>query len=274
MKRFLFISILSLCFSTICSCACLDEIKTFYTGYMMNLLKNDSNNIALCKMYLTDGLLTKVQRMVNTSGVDPIIRSQDVNDDAIRTLNVRNIADSWYMVSYLWNEKDSTTVIKIPLKVENVGGKCKIAYITPVQNGVQYGDELLSYCENMKACKIDEASEKTFVESFYKVYIASYCTMCKDVNAKLSTLRLSNLSHTALEQFAKAELENQKDGFNGYDLLINNFDFDCMWCKSLKFAQLGNDDFQISYQVGSKIYKIIVTIKKQNNRYLIDKISF
>ena len=123
MKRFLFISILSLCFSTICSCACLDEIKTFYTSYMMNLLKNDSNNIALCKM-------------------------------------------------------------------------------------------------------------------------------------------------------SKAELENQKDGFNGYDLLINNFDFDCMWCKSLKFVQLGNDDFQISYQVGSKTYEIIVTIKKQNNRYLIDKISF
>lgn len=275
MKRFLFISILSLCFSEICSSACLDEIRTFYTSYMMNLLNDDSNNRTLCKMYLTDGLIAKVQRMGNTNGVDPIIRSQDVNDDAVRTLNVGKITDNWYMVSYLWNEKDSTTVIKIPLKVENVDGKCKIAYITPAQNGVQYGDELLSYCENMKSCKIDETSGKSFIESFYKIYAASYCTMCKDVNAKLSTLRLSNLSHTALKQFEKAELENQKDGFNGYDLLINNFDFDCTWCISLKFTQLGNDDFQITYQAGSKTYKIFVTIQKQNNnRYLIDKISF
>ena len=68
-------------------------------------------------------------------------------------------------------------------------------------------------------------------------------------------------------------LENQKDGFNGYDLLINNFDFDCMWCKSFKINQLGDNVFQITYQPGSKTYKIIITIKKQNNRYLIDKIS-
>lgn len=240
---------------------------------MMNLLNDNSKNRALCERCLTDGLLTKVQRMVNISGVDPIIRSQDINSDAIRTLNVKNIIDNWYMVSYLWNEKDSTTIIKIPLKVEKVDEKCKIAYITPVQNGDQYGDELLSNCENMKACKIDETSGKSFIESFYKVYIASYCTMYKDVNAKLSTLRLSNLSHTALEQFGKAELENQKDGFNGYDLLINNFDFDCMWCKSFKINQLGDNVFQITYQPGSKTYKIIITIKKQNNRYLIDKIS-
>ena len=158
-KKFLFISILSLCFSAICSGACLDEIKTFYTSYMMNVLNGNSKNEALCKTYLTDELSAKIQRMINVSGVDPIIRSQDVNSDAIKTLNVRKIADDWYMVSYLWNEKDSTTIIKIPLKVEKVDEKCKIAYITPVQNGDQYGDELLSNCENMKACKIDETSE-------------------------------------------------------------------------------------------------------------------
>ena len=118
---------------------------------MTNLLNDNSKNRALCERCLTDGLLSKVQRMVNISGVDPIIRSQDINSDAIRTLNVKNIIDNWYMVSYLWNEKDSTTIIKIPLKVEKVDEKCKIAYITPVQNGDQYGDELLSNCENMKA---------------------------------------------------------------------------------------------------------------------------
>lgn len=241
---------------------------------MMNVLNGDSNNESLCKMYLTEGLAAKTQRMINISGVDPVIRSQDVNSDAIKTLDVRKIADDWYMVSYLWNEKDNTTLTEIPLKVKNINGKCMIAYITPIENGVQYGDELFSCFENIKSCKIDNASGKLFIESFYKVYMATYCSMCKDVNAKLSALRLSNLSQTALEQFKKVELEKLDDGLNGYDLLINNFDFDCIWCESLKFVQLSNDNYQITYQVGVKMHKINIKIKYQDGRYLINNISF
>jgi hypothetical protein len=273
-RKILFISILSLCFSTICSSACLDEVKTFYTSYMMNVLNGNSNNEALCKKYLTEGLAAKIQRMINTSGVDPIIRSQDVNADAIKTLAVRTIVSDWYMVSYLWNEKDSTTLTEIPLKAQSIDGKCKIVYITPVENGVQYGDEMLSCCENMSASKIDETSGKSFIESFYKVYLAFYCAMSKDTDAKLSSLRLSNLSPTALQQFKKAESENQEDGLYGYDLLINNFYFDCMWFNSLKFVQLSNDNYQITYQAGVKIYKINIKIEYENGKYLINNISF
>lgn len=273
-RKILFISILSLCFSTICSSACLDEVKTFYTSYIMNVLNGNSNNEALCKKYLTEGLAAKIQRMINTSGVDPIIRSQDVNADAIKTLAVRTIVSDWYMVSYLWNEKDSTTLTEIPLKAQSIDGKCKIVYITPVENGVQYGDEMLSCCENMSASKIDETSGKSFIESFYKVYLAFYCAMSKDTDAKLSSLRLSNLSPTALQQFKKAESENQEDGLYGYDLLINNFYFDCMWFNSLKFVQLSNDNYQITYQAGVKIYKINIKIEYENGKYLINNISF
>lgn len=94
------------------------------------------------------------------------------------------------------------------------------------------------------------------------------------MNVKLSALRLSNLSQTALEQFKKVELEKLDDGLNGYDLLINNFDFDCIWCKSFKFLQLSNDNYQITYQVGVKIHKINIKIKYQDGRYLINNISF
>lgn len=272
-RKFLFISVISLCFSATCSSVCLDKVVLFYTSYMTNILNGNSNNETLCKMYLTDGLAAKVQRMVNRSGIDPIIRSQDVNLDAIKTLRVRIIVGDWCMVSYLWNKKDSTTLIEIPLKVENIDGECKIAYITPIENGSQYGEELFSCYEDIGTCQMDESSGKSFIESFYKVYIASYCSMCKDTNAKLLSLRLSNLSQTALEQFQKVELEYSKDGLNGYDLLINNFDFDCMWCKSLTFTQLKNDNYQITYQAGNKVYKINVTIKYQDGRYLIDNVS-
>lgn len=272
-KKILFISILSLCFSTICSSACLDEVKTFYTSYMMNVLNGNSNNKTLCRKYLTEGFAAKTQRMINTSGVDPIIRSQDVNADAIKTLFVREIESDWYLVSYLWNEKDSTTLTEIPLKAQSIDGKCKIVYITPVENGLQYGDEMLSCCEVMNASKIDETSGKSFIESFYKAYLASYCAMFKDTDAKLSSLRLSNLSPTALQQFKNAELENQEDGLYGYDLLINNFDFDCMWLTSLKFVQLSNDNYQISYRAGVKIHKINIKVDYRNSKYLINSIS-
>lgn len=268
----IFISILFLFFSTICSSACLDEVKTFYTSYMMNVLHGNSNNEALCKKYLTEGLAAKIQRMINGSGGDPIIRSQDVSADAIKTLAVRAIEGDWYMVSYLWNEKDSTTFTEIPLKAQNIDGKCKIVYITPVENGIQYGDRMLSCCESMSTSKIDDASGKSFIESFYKVYIASYCAMSKDTDAKLSSLRLSYLSPAALQQFKKAESENQEDGLYGYDLLINNFDFDCMWCKSLRFLQLNNDNYQITYQAGVKVHNINIKIEYQDGRYLINSI--
>lgn len=267
----IFISILSLFFSTICSSACLDEVKTFYTSYMMNVLNDNSNNEALYEKYLTEGLAAKIQRMINGSGGDPIIRSQDVSADAIKTLAVRAIEGDWYMVSYLWNEKDSTTLTEIPLKAKSIDGKCKIVYITPVENGVQYGDKILS-CEFMSASKIDETSGKSFIESFYKVYLASYCAMSKDTDAKLSSLRLSNLSPAALQQFKKAESENQEDGLYGYDLLINNFDFDCMWCKSLRFLELSNGNYQITYQAGVKVHKINIKIEYQDGRYLISSI--
>lgn len=273
-RRFLFISILWLCFDTLCSSACLDDVKTFYRGYMMNFLTVDSNNDSLCKKFLTEGLIAKTKRMSNATGVNPIIRSQDVNEDAIKTLAVRRVADDWYMVSYLWNEKDSTTLTEIPLKAQSIDGKCKIVYITPIENGSQWGDEMLSGCECMNEAKTNETSGQSFIESFYKIYLSTYCAISKDINTQLSSLRLSNLSPAALQQFKQAESEHQEDGFYGYDLLINNFDFDCMWYKSLKFTQISDDNYQITYQAGATIHKINIKIKYQNGKYLINSISF
>lgn len=147
-RKFIFISVLLLCFSAICFGACIDEIKMFYMSYMTNILNVDSTNEILCKKYLTEELAAKLQRMRNATGGDPIIRAQDMNSDAIKTLNVREIADDWYMVSYLWNEKDSASLVEIPLKVGYVNEKCKIKYITPIENGTQYGDEWLTGFEN------------------------------------------------------------------------------------------------------------------------------
>lgn len=240
---------------------------------MTNLLNVDSNNEALCKKYLTEELAAKLHRMAYATGGNPIIRAQDVNSDAIKTLNVREIADDWYMVSYLWDEKDSTSLVEIPLKVGYVNDQCKIVYITPIESDTQYGDEWLSCFENVASYKIDSSSGKSLVESFYKVYLATYCSMCGDLNARLQSLRLSNLSHTALEQFKKAEQEYLQDTFEGYDLLVTNFDFDSMWFKSLKVLPLDTDNYQVTYQAGKYTHQMNIQTTYQEGRYWISAIT-
>ena len=272
-RKLLFIPVLWLCCSSICSGACIDEVRTFYTNYMTNLLNVGSNNEALCKKYLTEELAAKLHRMAYATGGNPIIRAQDVNSDAIKTLNVREIADDWCMVSYLWDKKDSTSLVEIPLKVGYVNDQCKIVYITPIESDTQYGDEWLSCFENVASYKIDSSSGESLVESFYKVYLATYCSMCGDLNAKLQSLRLSNLSHTALEQFKKAEQEYLQDTFEGYDLLVTNFDFDSMWFKSLKVLPLDTDNYQVTYQAGKYTHQLNIQTIYREGRYWISAIT-
>lgn len=272
-RKLLFISVLWLCCSAICSGACIDEVRTFYENYMTNFLNVDSNNEALCKKYLTEELAAKLQRMVYATGINPIIRAHDMNSDAIKTLSVRKIADDWCMVSYLWNEKDSTSQIEIPLKVGYVNDQCKIVYITPIESDSQYGDERLSCFGNVASYKIDSSSGKSLVESFYKIYLATYCSMCTDLDSKLQSLRLSNLSHAALEQFKKVEQEYLQDTLEGYDLLITNFDFDSMWFDSLKVLPLGAENYQVTYQAGKYTHQMNIQTTYQEGRYWINAIT-
>lgn len=274
MKRNIILTVvLLLCFSFKGYSGDLEEIKNFYRKYMIHVLEYYSRNEALCKNYLTDEMISKVKRMSDATGGDPIIRAQDMDSVAIKTLNVRKLSDDWYMVSYLWNENDSTDITEIPLKVKHINGKCKIAYITPFENGTQYGDELLYHFGDTITYKIDNTSEKSFIESFYKSYAATYCSMNKDMDQKLSELRLSNLSETALKQFKKAEEEALYDYLYGYDILISNFDFDCMWFKSIKITELSNSNYQVTYQAGDYMYKINIKTKYRDGRYFISDIS-
>lgn len=271
MKRLMYTFILILSFNTICVKACQKEIKTFYITYLTNVLHDSSKNKVLCKKYLTEELLAKVQRVTNATDADPIIQAQDANIDAIETINIEKLKNDWYIVSYLWNKKDSSTLTRIHLKAQNIDGNCKITYISPNWNVSEYGDELLS-CKIKETNIINQTSEQSFLESFYKAYMKIYCAMPKDINAQLSSLRITNLSKNALKQFKKSEIENLRDSLDGYDLLIDNFDFDCMWYKSVGFKRLDNKNYQISYSTGNNIYKITASIIKQNGRYLIDSL--
>lgn len=95
----------------------------------------------------------------------------------------------------------------------------------------------------------------------------------EELGSKLSSLRQHYLSPAALAQFKSAESKNIKDGLAGYDMLIDNFDFDCLWCMSIEITYLNGNNHQITYSADSKRHKIVVAIKQQGNNYLIDRLN-
>lgn len=272
MKRFLLSLLLILCFNTTCRGDCREQIKTFYTAYIENVLHDNSRNEELCRSYLTEELLEKVDRLINATNVDPLIRAQDASLDAIETLNIEPLIKNWYMVRYYWDKKDSTTIKEIPIKAQSINGKCLITYITPIWSESHYGDELIS-CKSRNSLHINQETAQAFLESFYKLYIAEYSEMPKDLSSKLALLRKRHLSEDALAQYKNAECENLMDGHRGYDLLIDNYDFDRVWSESLKFKQLNDNDYLVSYMVKGKIYKIVISIKKNGNEYIANEIK-
>ena len=143
MRKILLSFILILCFNSSCYCTCTEQIRTFYLQYMENMLHDQSKNKTLCKEYLSEELLEKIPRMIRSTNIDPVVRAQDMNLDAIETLNINFLTDNWYMVSYYWNKKENSTLTEIPVKAENINGNCKITYITPIWNETQYGDNIL-----------------------------------------------------------------------------------------------------------------------------------
>lgn len=63
------------------------------------------------------------------------------------------------------------------------------------------------------------------------------------------------------------------DGHSGYDLLIDNYDYDGNWCGSLNFKYLNGNDYLVSYGVNGKIFKIFISIEKYGNDYIINEIK-
>lgn len=270
MKKIIFTFTLLLCFSINCFGICTEQIKRFYIVYLTSVLYDNIDTRALKKDYLTEEMLAKAQRLENGTGGDAIIRAQDTTEHSISTLKVTNLRNNWYMVSYLWNKNDSTTLINIPLKAQDIEGHCKITYITPIWYGSQYGDKLLSY-DFKSPITIDHSSAQTFLESFYKAYVSIYCAMSKDLIMQLASMRSNYLSKNAMRQFKDAELDNLDYKREGYDLLIKTFDFDCMSYKTLQFIQLNDSDYQITYSLEKFTRTITVSIKQQNGKFMIDQ---
>ena len=220
---------------------------------------------------MTQALRMKIQRISYVTGADAVIRAQDVSEDAIQSLSVESVGKNWYLVHYFFDEKNENTKTVIPLKVRDVGDTCQIVYITPIWNGNLYGDDLLSNAKpNFMA--ISQESEMSFIESFYSCYLSLYISMSDNLQSNLNILRSKYLTYRAICEFKGAEQNQLEDGMGGYDLLIDNFDFDCQWYSLFHINRLGNG-YVVEYKSSNKLHRIIVTLKKCNDNYYIDGIS-
>lgn len=243
-------------------------LKSFYEAYMANIVKGEDND-DLCRMYMQEGLMKKLRRVSVVTGVDAVIRGQDVNEDAMRTLSVLDLDNGWHIVGYRWNEDRSETEIRIPVKSTEKGDS--IAYIVPIWNGEQYGDELI-YKGNGRINVVDNTTGMEFMETFYRKYLSIYYSMLGNIEKELSDLRSEYLTDNALAQCHEAAAVNAGDGYAGYDMLVGNYDFDYSWSRSVTITEEAGDIYKFIYDTGSVIKSLILLVEKVNGSFRIGSI--
>lgn len=247
-------------------------VEDFYKAYTASFL-SDSHSGGLDDMekYLTKRLIEKIARLRTATGADPIIRAQDFNENAFETLKVDPLGNNWYMVNYKWNKNDEGNGTNIPLKVILADGRYMIDYITPEWSGSLYGDTLL--CEEMPRHSIDNSSPQSMLETFYAAYASLYGSMPEGAIPQLEALRAEHLSSNALSQFNEAAAHIfELDRVRNYDLLIDGFDFDCLWISSMTFNRLSEKTFQVSYKQGDLVTTVVVTLIIHEGKYKINAI--
>lgn len=250
----------------------IDMIKSFYMDYTTAFLTSDHSRESIKKKYLTQRLIEKVDRMTASTDGDPIIRAQDLGEDDNKTLNVKHLENNWYMVNFtLGKGSQFEQRANIPLKVTRTEGQYMIDYITPAWNDSIYGDNLL--CDNPALPKIDAKTPLSFLKTFYDLYTMKYGSMPEDLTTQLAALRAEYLTPSALTQFENAVNESKLDGHKGYDILIDDFDFDCLWRSSIKVTQLDDNTYQMCYTRENTPFTIQIKVAQKGQKYQIDGIK-
>lgn len=253
----------------------MEKIKEFYIAYATEIASSksvdsikSSINSLKCQ-YMTPELIGKLSRLSTATGADPVIRAQDFNEKAIETLDVKPLKEDWYMVSYSSSDTNGKKQVFIPLRVNLVGERYLIDYITPDWSNLMYGNHLL--CSKSVSQVNDTSTPLLLLKTFYETYLTEYCNMPVDLEHHLETLRGKYCTEEALQQFRTAADTYKADGAMGYDLLIDYFDFDSLWLPSVTFTLVGEDVYQMSYSRGSISKPIVVFLKivKREGAYKI-----
>ena len=235
-------------------------IRTFYKMYMSDSMPQEEQT-----KFMTEGLMGKMGRVTVSTGAVAVLRAQDTADGMLESLAVRPLQGNWYMVSYTSNpgtEYERTE--NIPVHVRRQGGRCMLDYITPGWHDALYGDSLIG--DSLHIPSVRMTSPQEFVRSFYESYTMLYASMPVGLENKLKKVRQEYLTDEALKLFENKRNDNRKRyGSPGYDALIDDFDFDNLWRRTLKVVPQENNMFQVTYRNFRKI-KIGITGTPGNYR--------
>lgn len=249
-------------------------VTEFYKAYLKGNLTQAEQD-SLMDMCFIEPMQDKLVRMSEIVGADVLMRAQDYPADGAETLKVESLGEHWFMVSYLSDKNDPSSAVNIPVKTEMIDSQCKIIYITPEYNGQQYGDSLIdkAYLTRIGSREVSQMSAEAFVNGFYSVYASQYSDVDESLPKRLKTLRAEHLSDAALITFDKECAKRAMDIDSHHDWVINNSDFDPMWFESLRVTKVGNYRFMVFYNAGKIDYEMEVTVKRQDNKYMIDQIE-
>ena len=79
-------------------------IEDFYEAYAASFMSTGKEALALGdsikQKFLTKELIEKVDRLIEATDADPIIRAQDLGENDMKTLSVKHLNDNWYEVNY------------------------------------------------------------------------------------------------------------------------------------------------------------------------------
>ena len=242
------------------------QIKHFYVRYMKAMEDGDDEmREALVHQFLTKEMQAKMGRLVNATGANPLLRTQDVSAFGRQSLQCRHLEDDWYMVSYRWSEMDSIG-IHIPLKiVKDTKGHPCIGYVTPEYAGEGYGNQIF----DISAVDVkDDKDAYTFVETFIKAYVYPYVKMLPSLEQDL--LRLRHTYFTADMQIKYTTMSQLfLEDASPIDPLIGYADFDAFWYSSLKVESIGSNLFTVQYNTGDGIISVKLVVTCMNGKYRI-----
>ena len=242
------------------------QIKHFYVRYMKAMEEGDDEmRETLVQQFLTKEMQAKMGRLVDATGSNPLLRTQDVSTFGKQSLQCRHLEDDWYMVSYRWDEMDSVG-IHIPLKiVKDANGQPRIGYVTPEYTRECYGNQIF----DVSAVDVkDDKDAYTFVETFFKAYVYPYVKMVPSLEQDLVRLRQTyftadmQIKYTTMSQLF---LEDASP----IDPLIGCADFDAFWYSSLKVESIGSNLFTVQYNTGDGIISVKLAVTRMNGKYRI-----
>ena len=113
----------------------------------------------------------------------------------------------------------------------------------------------------------------SLLKTFYAAYISAYCSMPEGLIPRLEALRKVHLMPSALVQLKQSADEYKLDGQLNYDVLIDYFDFDCLWIPSMTYKQVNQNTYQMRYAKFSHVTAVTLGVVKHGGDYKIDKIQ-